>query len=190
MDVSGQAAGPRIEPEENPDSEQQHLLSKTLLTPSSDPLNLFRVLVRHPELMKRVNALGGLFMAHGSLPAREREKVILRVALRTGCDYEYAQHVSIARRVGLSQDEIDDLARPLDQGKWRDEDVRLLQLADEIMDSGEASSGTWGAVHTSHDDNQMMELVMLVGYYQMLAAFLKTVGVPPEEGQPGLQEET
>ena len=177
---------PRIEPEADPDDEQGRLLSKTLLTPDSEPLNLFRVLVRHPELMKRVNALGGLFMAHNSVPAREREMVILRVAWATACDYEYAQHVGIARRVGLTEKEIEDLGQHTDRGSWRQEDIALLRFVDGILENGEAPNEAWRKVHSALDDSQMLELVMLVGYYKMLAAFLNTVRVPLEEGQMGL----
>lgn len=187
-EIADQTEQPRIEPEANPDDEQGRLLSKTLLSPGSEPLNLFRVLVRHPELMKRVNALGGLFMAHNFVPARAREMAILRIAWATECDYEYAQHVGIARRVGLSEQEIGDLGLPIDQGRWQPGDAALLGLVDGILEKGEAPNDAWGKVHIDLDDGQMLELVMLVGYYQMLAAFLKTVRVPLEDGQLGRPE--
>ena len=179
---------PRIHADSTPSDEQSRMLAKTLLTPSSEPLNLYRVLVRYPELMKRVNALGGLFMVHGSLPVRERELVILRVARNSRCDYEFAQHAPIGLRAGLSERQIEDLGQPIYSGHWDESDLGLLRLADEVMDSLEVSNETWDLVSQSHDENQMMELLMLVGYYKMLAAFLKTVGVPLEEGCFGLPQ--
>lgn len=62
---------PRIQPVEDPDAEQSALLAKTLAGPDGQPLNIFRILVHRPELMKRVNALGGYFMAHGGIQVRE-----------------------------------------------------------------------------------------------------------------------
>lgn len=169
----------------NPDDEQARILAKTLLTPSSHPLNLFRVLVRYPELMKRVNALGGLFMVHGSLRPQEREMVILRVARNSQCAYEHAQHAPIALRVGLSEQQIEDLGRPIEDGDWEDGEAGLLALTDEIMTDLDVSDESWDLVSRTHDDLEMMELVLLVGYYQMLAAFLKTVRMPLEEGTSG-----
>jgi AhpD family alkylhydroperoxidase len=151
-------------------------------------MNLFRVLVRHPELMRRVNALGGLFMAHGSLPVREREMVILRVAWNSGCAYEFAQHAPIALRSGLSEEEIRELGQPVDVGAWEESDRGILQLADEIMARLEVTNATWDLVSRSHSDEQMMELVILTGFYQMLAAFLKTARVPLDEGSLGFPE--
>lgn len=177
---------PRIEPENEPDEEQARILGKTLLTPDSEPLNLFRVLVKYPEMMKRVNALGGMFMAHGTLSAREREIVILRVAWSTGCDYEFAQHAPIGRRVGLSDHEIEALGESLDGSEWTEPDRALIRFTDELMTGLEASDETWRNVANHHDENQMIELSLLVGYYRMLAGFLRTTRVPMEEGSDGL----
>lgn len=176
----------RIEPEFEPDAEQSRILSKTLLTPESEPLNLFRALVRYPEMMKRVNALGGMFMAHGSLPPREREIVILRVAWNSRCDYEYAQHAPIGRRVGLSDEEIEALGEPVEKSNWSDSDEAVILFTDELMADLEASDETWSTLAESHDMNQLIELSLLVGYYQMLAGFLKTARVPLEEGSERL----
>lgn len=173
---------PRIAPEDSPNEEQALLLSKTLLTPDSEPLNLFRVLVRYPELMKRVNALGGMFMAHGSLPPREREIVILRVSWNSGCDYEFAQHAPIGRRVGLTDRDIEQLGDPIESGDWDEDDAALIRLTDEIMADLSVSEETWQLLARSHDPNQMMELVLLAGYYRMLAGFLEAVRIPLEEG--------
>lgn len=180
------ATNPRIEPERSPNEEQARILQKTLLTPDSEPLNLFRVLVKYPEMMKRVNALGGMFMAHGSLPPREREIVILRVAWNTECDYEFAQHAPIGRRVGLSDEEIRALGKPLGERDWSADDSALIRFTDELMEHSQVSEETWRNVSHAHDDDQMIELSLLVGYYQMLAGFLKTARVPLEEGAEAL----
>lgn len=176
----------RIQPEENPSEEQSRILAKTLLTPDSEPLNLFRTLVKYPEMMKRVNALGGMFMAHGSLSPREREIVILRVAWNSDCDYEFAQHAPIGRRMGLTDIEIASLGQSGPAGGWDDTDRAVIQFTDEVMAAGEASESTWEALTRNHDEIQLIELTLLVGYYQMLAGFLKTLRVPLEEGSERL----
>lgn len=178
-------SSPRIAPEPEPSDEQQSLLSKTLLDPSSEPLNLFRVLVRYPELMKRVNALGGLFMAHGSLDHREREIVILRVAWNTGCEYEFAQHAPIARRVGLSDSQISDLGKPEIGDGWSTSDLALVRFTDEVTGDLDVTDETWASVANGHTEDQMMELVVLAGHYRMLAGFLKVLRVPLEPEAAG-----
>lgn len=179
--MSASSPGPRIAPVTEPDEEQAALLAKTLLTKDGRPLNLFATLAHNPLLLKRFNALGGFFLRHGELPARERELVILRVAARTGSVYEHAQHVAIGEQVGLSRDEIDRAGGPLDA--WGEQDRTLLRFVDEMVDSDGAGVTTWEALGEHYSDVQLLELALLVGFYRMLAAFLVVVGVEVEDEQ-------
>lgn len=171
--------GPRIAPVTDPDEEQTALLSKTLLTEDGTPLNLFATLAHHPRLLKRFNALGGFFLVHGSVPPRERELVILRVAARTGSDYEFAQHVVIGATAGLSGQEMARTRQPLQE--WDDEDRALLEFVDEVLDSEGAQVPSWDRLAARFPEPVMIELALLVGFYRMLAGFLNAVGVEVEE---------
>jgi 4-carboxymuconolactone decarboxylase len=175
--------GPRIEPVAEPDDEQRGLLEKTLATPDGRPLNIFATLARHPRLLKRVNALGGLFMAHGSLPLRERELVILRAAFRSGSEYEWGQHVLIGRRAGLADEEIERVARTGADG-WTEEEQALLDAVDELHARDELSDGTWERLARRWTPEQLLELVMMIGFYRMMAGYLRSVRVEPEPGLP------
>jgi alkylhydroperoxidase family enzyme len=168
---AGARREPRILPVDAPDDEQRELLAKTLIGPDGRPLNVFSTLARHPRLLRRVNALGGLFMAHGSLTERERELVVLRTAVRSGSDYEWAQHVPIARRSGLSAEEIDAI-RGADAGA-----DPVVRAVDELHDDGEVGDATWHALAQRYDDNQLLELLFLIGFYRMLAGYLRSVRV-------------
>lgn len=170
---------PRIAPVAEPDEEQAALLSKTLLTKDGRPLNLFATLAHNPLLLKRFNALGGFFLRHGELSARERELVILRVAARTGSVYEHAQHVVVGEQAGLSRDEIERAGGPLES--WGEDERTLLRFVDEMIDSDGAEVTTWESLRPRYSDVQLLELSMLVGFYRMLAAFLVVVGVQVED---------
>lgn len=163
---------PRIAPEASPSAEQQELLAKTLHTPSGRPINLFSTLVRHPQLMKRVNALGGLFMVHSNLTPRQREIVILRVAGSVNCAYEQAQHVSIAQAAGLSSEEI----RAVSAGElppgWEDRETVLIRMTDELLENLDLSDSTWAELSRHYGERELMELMFLPGFYRMLAGFL------------------
>lgn len=170
------ASHPRIAPVSEPDEEQSALLSKTLLSPGAEPLNLFTTLAHHPLLMKRVNALGGTFMAHGSLGVRVRELVILRVAYRVGSEYERAQHEVIALKVGIDQDELEKVRRePLDG--WSDEERPLLAAVDELCANDDLSDGTWSVLSETWTEAQLLELLVMIGFYRMLGGVLRTARV-------------
>ncbi|MPZ73594.1 MAG: carboxymuconolactone decarboxylase family protein [Nitriliruptorales bacterium] len=175
---------PRIPPVTQYGDEQWEILSKTLLDDDGRPLNVFATLAHHPRLLSRFNALGGLFLAKGTLPARERELVILRVAVRARSAYEFGQHTVIARRTGLTPDEITAVVH---NGTLTAGDALLVRFTDELFDRDVVSDATWDDVAQQHryDTQQMIELTLLVGFYRMLAGFLNSAEVESDAGMPG-----
>ena len=86
-------------------TEVAELLEKTKIG-GGEALNIFRTMAHQPKLLKRFNVLGGAFLVHGLLPAREREIVILRVGWNCRSVYEFGQHTVIGRQAGLTDAEI------------------------------------------------------------------------------------
>lgn len=171
---------PRIEPVTDPDEEQAALLSKTL-TRSGKPLLVFSTLAHHPRLLKRFNALGGLFIT-GLVPDRERELIILRVAGRVECDYEFAQHVLLGRGAGLTDEEIINILN--DDRDWSEADRLLLQFTDEMLAQDRASGDVLERLQARYTTQQLLELLLLPGFYRMLAAALRTIELSGEEDLP------
>ena len=122
-------------------------------------------------------------LGRGSLPARDREIVILRSAWGSGSEYEFGQHVIIGRRAGLTDDEIGALAT--EGATWPAHDAALVAVADEVHRDAVVSGATWEALATEYDEQQLIEVILLAGFYRMLAGLLNTVGVERDEGVPG-----
>jgi alkylhydroperoxidase family enzyme len=176
---------PRIVPVDDPGPEVSELLAKTLGDDRGVPLAIFRTMARHPRMLKRFNVLGGFFLTRGDLPARDRELAVLRTAWRSGSEYEWAQHVLIGARAGLSEDEISRVTRPELPAHWPARDAALLRAADEIADKADICDATWAELSAGYSETQLMELVMLVGFYRMTAGFLNATGVRKEADLPG-----
>src|SRR5271169_5460866 len=68
--------------------------------------NIFATLARHPKLLKRWLVFGNHVLSKSSLPAREREMVILRMGWLCRAEYEWGHHVAIGKQSGLNADEI------------------------------------------------------------------------------------
>lgn len=146
------------------------------------PLNIFTTLVRHPKLYRRAMALGSQFMFEGLLTARQREVVILRVAARTCAVYEYGQHVEIGQGSGLTLEEIeslvfDELAPSLDATERA-----LVEMVDDLCAEDCVGDATWKKLAEHFDEQQLMEAVVLAGYYRMLAGLLNSAGVALDDG--------
>lgn len=179
---------PRIPTVENAEGDLGETLAKTLADPGGRPLNIFLTMANHPRLLKRWNVLAGAFLAHGLLPARERELVVLRTAWRTRARYEWGQHVLIGREAGVSEDEIAAVAREGLEG-WPPREEALLRFTDELLRDVDVSDEVWEPVARTLDNAELVELVMLVGLYRMAAGFLNALRVTPESYLPGWPED-
>ena len=168
----------RIAPAEPPPAEAAETLAASPQL-NGRPLNIFGTLAHHPLLFRRYNAFGGALLFSKILPPRERELVILRVAGRTGCEYEQGHHRRIGAEAGLSADEIARLGRPGTEG-WAPDDALLIRMADELIDGDQVGDSTWAGLAARWSEPELIELVLLVGFYRMTAGFLNAIGVEPE----------
>ncbi|MEU4671121.1 carboxymuconolactone decarboxylase family protein [Amycolatopsis sp. NPDC023774] len=147
---------------------------------------VIRVLARNPSLMKASSGLGEHLLSQGKLHPRVRELAILRVALRCEAPYEWANHVPAALGAGATADEINALSDPA--AVWSPEDDAVLRAADELCAAAFVSDETWAALAATLDEETILEVLFLVGYYRMMAGFLNSAGVEAKAGQPVLGE--
>ena len=137
--------------------------------PTGSPLDA------HPQLRAYVETFLKTFILEGRIDARLRELVILRIAWRCAQPYEWAQHYRRARSEQVSDADI--LAiRSDDLGVVADESLRLLAgAADEVVDLGRITAGTYRACGDHFDDPAMLhEFLHLVAGYRMMATVLNT----------------
>lgn len=135
-------------------------------------------LVRHPQLAKAFLRFNVHLLMGSTLPARIRELAILRVAHRADCVYEWAHHVELGSREGLSEDEIAGVQR----GEAADDfDRTVVSAVDELFDKTRLSDATWSALSERLDERQRMDFVFTVGCYNALAMAFNTFGVEVEE---------
>ncbi len=175
----------RLEPVDEPSDEQAALLEPFAAFSGGRTFNIFRTLVRHPRLFRKSMALGTELLLKGSLPARLREVVILRVAWRTHSVYEWGQHVRIGRDSGLADDEIRSLASDAGEASWSDAERLAITVADELCATDDLGDATWTAAVAEWGDQGLIELILLVGNYRMLAGFLNAARVEPDAGLEG-----
>jgi alkylhydroperoxidase family enzyme len=145
----------------------------------SQPANIFRVLGRHPSLFRAWLRYSSKLMPRGTLPRRDAELVILRVAWRTSAAYEWHQHVWLGARAGLTAADVERAASD-DLAGWSARQRMLVSVADELLASSRLSDDTWAAVERELDVEGAIELCMLVGQYQGLGTALGGLGVPIE----------
>ncbi|WP_121258895.1 carboxymuconolactone decarboxylase family protein [Nocardioides ferulae] len=146
----------------------------------TEPPAVFLTLGRHRRLFRGWLHFAGTMMPGGRLPRRETELVILRVAALTGSEYEATQHRRLGRRAGLTADEIDRVAQGPDAAGWSGRDRLLLRVTDELHATRDLSDQTWTDLRGTLEERTCIELLMLVGHYEMLATTLHTLRVQPD----------
>ena len=149
--------------------------------PSSNILGVFSW---HPALAKAWFSFNN-HLFHSTLSARDRELATVRIAwLRRG-EYEWAQHVRMARKAGLSDEEVDAINAGPDSPVWGPRDAALLRAVDEFANDHVVSDGTWKRLAEDFDRQQLMDLVFTIGAYDMLAVAMNSLGLQLDPGLPG-----
>jgi AhpD family alkylhydroperoxidase len=141
------------------------------------PPHIFTTLGHHRGLFRRWLWFAGGLRPGGTLPRADTEMVILRVAHRTGCVYEWDHHERIGRAAGLSAEAIERVRSGPGADGWTRRQELLLRAVDEIHDDGEIGDALWAELAGELDEERLIELCLLIGHYEMIAATLKSLRV-------------
>lgn len=125
----------------------------------------------------------GKALHDGALSPRDRELVILRTAWRTGNRYAFGRHRMHGVGVGLSEADVDAVTGS-DGGHvdWDAETVALFAAVDELCADDCVGEHTWSTLNCTRTTEQIVHLIMLVGFQRQLAGLLNTVGAELEAG--------
>jgi alkylhydroperoxidase family enzyme len=132
--------------------------------------------VRAEGLVRRWVPFGAKIL-NGKLPPRDRELLILRTGWTCQAEYEWSQHVVISLGIGLTEDEIERVTSG-PGADWDDFDAALLRAADELHSDSCIGDATWKVLAGRYDEAQLIELIMLVGQYHLVAMTVNTLGIP------------
>lgn len=177
---------PRIKPIEEKDwtSVERELLSPIKAERGSVP-NIYATLARHPKLFTPRLNFGRYIQRGSTLPARDREILILRIAWLASGEYEWSAHTTIGIQNGLTKEDIQRIAKGPQALGWSAFDAALVRATEELYRNFFIGDQTWNNLAKRYDTHQMMDLVMTVGGYHILAMALNSFGVQLEPGASG-----
>ncbi len=167
-------------------AEQKEIL-KPWTTPDGRIFNLFMTFVRHPDLLRRWYPYGMHVMVKSTLPARDRELIIMRVAWLNDSEYEWGHHRLIAHRVGLTDDDLRRVTEGAGAQGWSDFERLLLRAVDELKATANLTDELYGRLAERYNERQMMDVVHTYGAYNLVSTCLNVFGVQLEEDVPGLE---
>lgn len=146
----------------------------------SNPPRLFRTMARNPKLFRGWLRFAGRLMPGGTLPRRDTELLILRVAHLRDCAYEFDHHVRLGKRAGVTAADVTRVQDGPEAPGWTAREAVLLRAADALVASKGLDDELWHALSGELAEPQAIEFVLLVTHYDMLATFLLTLRIEPD----------
>jgi len=159
-----------------------------MMPPGVPPILLFRTFVRNLPMTTAMSGWGAYELSKRlSLSMRDREIIIDRTCARCGCEYEWGVHVAFfAGRVGLSSAQITSLPHGgAGDPCWTGERDRLLiEAADALHDSANIGEELWHRLVRQFSEEQLLDLLMLAGWYHAISFTANGARVACEDGAP------
>jgi alkylhydroperoxidase family enzyme len=173
---------PRIPPlpQNEWDTETMELMAS--LERDGRVFNIFATLARHPGLLRRWLVFATHILAKSTLPARDRELVILRMGWLCRAEYEWGHHVAMGQEAGLSAAEVQRVTQGPDAPGWTPFEAGLLRAADDLHADSFISDAVWNALSQRYREQQLMDLIFTAGQYKLVCMALNSLGVQLEEG--------
>jgi alkylhydroperoxidase family enzyme len=167
---------PYADPERLPDAAREAL-------DAVPPLGVFRMMANAETAFRPWLRWGGVLLSDLALDPLLRELAILRVArLTPHADYEWIQHEPIARAVGASDDQVAALERDdIEAGAFTNSQRTVLRFTTEFVHDARVSDGTFAEATALLSARELIELMMVIGQYSMLARVMATTELDLDE---------
>ncbi len=153
-------------------------LARPFFSASGETSPIVRTLAQVPELLGAVLPFVGAALGTGSVSAREKEIVILRVSWRNECRYCVGAHTVVAHDSGLSPAEIGAICGGVPVG-WSAREQAVLDLADALaLGAADGPASVERALAAGLAEHQVVELVVCLGATVMLNRFCSAFTLP------------
>jgi len=172
---------PRIAPLEPPYAADIQQAFDAIMR-GAPPLVLFRTLATSERAWRKFRA--GSLLDPGPLSLRERELVIDRTCALAGNEYEWGVHVAIfAGPAGLTPEEVAATAGEGSAARlWSEAERALLAAAEALHARARLSDPEFAALRAHYDEAQVLEVILLCGFYRMVSYVVGALDLPLEPG--------
>lgn len=171
---------PRIAPLTAPYKDDVQKSFDAIMPPGAEPLVLFRTLAASDRHWRKFRA--GSLLDRGPLSLREREIVINRTCALAGCEYEWGVHVAIfAKAAGLTGEQAAATVSGARDG-WTSAELALLDAVEALHHRATLDETEWTALRAHYEEDQVLEVLLLCGFYRTVAYVANGLALPLEAG--------
>jgi len=162
-----------------PLAEFEPALNKKLEELWGTPPNLYRALGNHPRLVAAWAEFARTLRHDTRTPRALRELVILRGAQLMRSEYEWAQHLPMAREAGVREAQIVALAKWRSSKEFDAREKAALALAEAVTE-GRVSDQVYAEASKHFDHADYVELCLLAAFYAAVGRLIEALGVQLE----------
>lgn len=144
----------------------------------------YSALMHCPQLAERVAALGEHLRFQAVLPDDKKELAILCAARAGECRFEWAVHEPLARQAGTRPEAIESL-RTGESSRLEPEESIIIELVTSLINKKCLPESIFNKALDSFNQDEIIELVTIAGFYQLLAFVISAFDVPVPECEPG-----
>lgn len=150
------------------------------------PLNMHGLIGHADESAVSFLALGRSLLTASALEPELRELVILRTATLCGAGYEVAQHRKASARIGLAPAKVDAVTASA-KGQvpftpFSASELAVLNFTDGVVRDVKAAEPLFDAAAAVLTQRQLVELLMLIGFYLTASRIGENLEVDLEQG--------
>lgn len=142
----------------------------------------FNAMLFSPAVGGALQALGASIRYHGLLPGRSRELAILLVARASASDFEWRAHEHAGSAAGLSEAEIGDLLAGRAAPTLSAAELLAFQVTERLIADRDLPEDIFAAAAQALGEGVVTELIILVGYYSLLALSMRACRTPLPAG--------
>jgi 4-carboxymuconolactone decarboxylase len=148
----------------------------------------FNVLLRSPEMGDLVQQFGAQMRFHSSLPRKLNEMAIIITARHWTAQYEWNAHRTAAAQAGLNESIIQSIAAGKRPAPMDADETVVYNFATELLNTKQVTDPVFKAVKDKFGEKGVVDLISVVGYYQLVSMLLNVDRYPlPAGAKPELQ---
>jgi 4-carboxymuconolactone decarboxylase len=167
---------------------QREVAKEIAAGPRGEVRGPFIPLMHHPELARRIQQLGEQLRWKGKLPPALLEFAVLMTARRWSCQHEWFVHEKLAQKAGLPPAIIEAIRIRQQPKGMSAEQSAVYAFCSEAHGTGRVGDAAFQAVQKLFGRDGAVELLVISGYYSMMAMVLNTASMPLAGGaEPPLQ---
>ena len=179
---------PYVEPESAPPAIREKLRVLPMRR------NILLILAHSPGLFPHLSGLLGACFdgKQRLLPVLDWQLIVLRVATVLKAKYEYEVNLPVAEVFGFPEEKIQEIGcsrQAVRQGKgpWTPRDRVILRIVDEQLDTYENQPDTITDALNVLSVEELVEVLMMIGIYALLARVMKALKVDDDPPTPDLK---